>query len=62
MDNETKFAAFKLGLESKMERINSSYQEIYGDRPEDVPTVKQYSRINRREVITLSNTLELMNE
>ncbi len=45
MDNETKFAAFKLGLESEMERINSSYQEIYGDRPEDVPTAKRYTNL-----------------
>ena len=45
MDNETKFAAFKLGLESEMEHINSSYQEIYGDRPEDVPTAKRYTNL-----------------
>jgi hypothetical protein len=45
MDNETKFAAFKLGLESEMERINSSYQEIFGDRPEELPTAGRYTNL-----------------
>jgi hypothetical protein len=33
MDNETKFATFKLGLETEMQRIESSHKDIYGDRP-----------------------------
>jgi hypothetical protein len=41
---EIKFAAFKLGLETEMERIESSYKEIYGNRP-NVPTVKTYTEL-----------------
>jgi hypothetical protein len=44
MDAESKFAAFKLGLETEMERIDSSYREIYGNRP-DVPTAKTYTEL-----------------
>jgi hypothetical protein len=44
MDAEIKFAAIKLGLETKMERIDSSYREIYGNRP-DVPTAKNYTEL-----------------
>ena len=45
MDAEIKFAAFKLGLETEMERIDSSYKEIYGNRPNVPPTAKTYTEL-----------------
>ena len=44
MDNETKFATFKLGLETEMQRINSSYKEIYGNGP-DAPTAEKITKL-----------------
>ncbi len=44
MEGEIKFAAFKLGLESEMVRIDSSYQEIYG-RCLLVPTAKSFTEL-----------------
>ena len=43
MEEETKFASFKLGLEAEMERIDSSYKEIFGERVEDVPTAQTFT-------------------
>jgi hypothetical protein len=42
MEGEIKFTAFKLGLETEMARIDSSYKEIYGDGP-DIPTARTYT-------------------
>ena len=43
MEEETKFASFKLGLEAEMQRINSSYKEIFGERLEDSPTAQTFT-------------------
>jgi hypothetical protein len=45
MEGETKFAGFKLALDTEMERINSSYKEVYGDGP-DAPTAKTFTRLH----------------
>jgi hypothetical protein len=45
MDSEIKFASFKMGLETEMERINSSYKGIYGDIPNVLPTAKTYTEL-----------------
>jgi hypothetical protein len=44
MEAEVKFAAFKLGLETEMARIDSSYREIYG-KCSHVPTAKTYTEL-----------------
>jgi hypothetical protein len=51
MEGETKFAGFKIGLETEMERVNSSYKEIYGDGPE-APTAKTFTKVYLTEELS----------
>ena len=44
MDNDHQYQNFKIRLNIEMERINSSYREIYGNNMiEDVPTATTYT-------------------
>ena len=44
MGSELKYTNFKIQLDAEMERINSSYLEIYGkETADDVPTAKTYT-------------------
>ena len=50
MDNEVNFTGFKLGLKAGMERINSSYNEIYGGRQNGVlPTATTFIDVYLRD-------------
>jgi hypothetical protein len=44
MDSETEFATFRLGLETEMKRIDTSYQELCGDGP-SVPTAQTFTEL-----------------
>jgi hypothetical protein len=48
MDDEIKFAAFKLGLETKMEAPNSSCKEVCSDRP-NVPATKTRAGLHLKD-------------
>jgi hypothetical protein len=44
MDSEGKYAAFKLGLDTEFERINSSYNAVYGDG-DNAPTARTFLKL-----------------
>ena len=59
LDNEsTKLSIFKLGLEIKMERINSSYRGIYADRPWKEPTATEYTNLYLNDDLVWENIID----
>jgi hypothetical protein len=49
MENEKKYASFKLGLATEMKRIDASYKEIYGNRIDDLPTAQTYTCLHLKD-------------
>ena len=59
LDNEsTKLSNFKLGLETEMERINSSYKGIYAERPWKEPTAKEYTSLYLIDDLVWENAID----